>query len=194
MFVSIELMMRNTQQVYKHQTQQFWKTKQYFTLLLLLFFPYNVAPFASFLQCYIEFDEEEVIMHHHIIPVHQSRHKVNVQVQPYDDGSTEWKNNFTLSSDPITLKVKLEVPAEIDGLNVEFVVEATNAEFIGRGVMCGGNRAFSKRHDKYVVLKIIDTSQDVTLEAIYAKGYEAVTLTPKLTLSAQSGEIGTEEL
>jgi hypothetical protein len=52
--------------------------------------------------------------------------------------------------------------------------------------MCDGGRAFSQRHDDHVVLTIPATTnttpQPIQLVAIWAAGYEAVSLTPVLTL------------
>ena len=133
-------------------------------------------------------------MHHKIIGAENSREKVNIQVQPYD-GSTEWTSDlFQLPDRPTTVKVRLQVPPAMEEQDVQFVLEAENAEFIDRGVMCDGSRAFSRRHDEHVVLKVVNTSQPVSLEAVYATGFEAVTLTTKLILSASLSTYDGDEL
>jgi hypothetical protein len=162
-------------------------------LLLLVCFPHSVSGYASWLRCFIELDEEEVIMHHKIISAENSRETVTIQVQPYD-GSTDWISDYALPNHPTTVKVQLHIPSELGWQDVQFVIEAVNAEFIDRGVMCDGSRAFSRRHDEHVVLKIMDTSQPVELTAAWAPGFEAVTLTPKLILTTTTPTLDGGEL
>jgi hypothetical protein len=103
------------------------------------------------------------------------------------------------SSTTTTLKVRLRVPPNLQYEDVQWVVEATTAKmatnadsdpspsanFIDLGVMCDGNRAFSRRHNEHVVLQIDDADDvdDIVLVAGWASGFEAVTLTPKMVLT-----------
>jgi hypothetical protein len=193
-------------------------------VLFLFLFPTTlVSGYASWLKCYIDLDPTEVVMHHTIVEAENARERVTIQVQDYY-GSTEWStgDDYTLprrsqSDDrPITLKVRLQVPASLESQSVQFVIElvgleqkkeggedvAPAAEFVDRGVMCDGGRAFSQRHDEHVVLTIPATTnttpQPIQLVAIWAAGYEAVSLTPVLTLleppSSGSSSSGDREL
>lgn len=195
-------------------------------VLFLFLFPTTlVSGYASWLQCYIELDPIEVVMHHTIVEAKNARERVTIQVQDYY-GSMEWStgDDYTLptrsqSDDrPITLKVRLQVPASLESQSVQFVIElvglegeaekeggedvASAAEFVDRGVMCNGGRAFSQRHDEHVVLTIPATTnttpQPIQLVAIWAAGNEAVSLTPILTLlkppSSASSSSGDGEL
>lgn len=213
-----------------------------------------VHGYASWLKCYIELDPEEVVMHHTMVPSHEARHDVVIEVQPYSndrssgsrgndgddesvatadgapvpapvdhddegvdddsDGSSGWiaANDYRLDNDESStmLKVRLRVPPALKFEDVQWVVEiagstseesadgdaaaaaaAATARFIDLGVMCDGNRAFSRRHSEHVILQIdnnnINSSsgEDVTLVAGWAAGFEAVTLTPKMTLKQQ---------
>ena len=99
---------------------------------------------------------------------------------------------------PLTLRVRLRIPPSLSQgrePDLQFVVEATTSisdaaaeavEFIDKGVMCDGKRAFSRRHDEHVILQIDLNAHPeleyVTLVAGWASEMEAVTLTPLLTL------------
>jgi hypothetical protein len=113
---------------------------------------------------------------------------------------------------PLTLRVRLRIPPALQGQDIQFVIEAKtkvtapgdgaggedvvgdSVEFIDRGVMCDGKRAFSRRHDEHVILQI-DTNLNpnleyVTLTAGWASEMEAVTLTPVLTLKPAGLVVG----
>jgi hypothetical protein len=174
-------------------------------IVLAHLFPSPVDSYASWLKCYIELDQDEIVMHHPMVPPQDARHEAFIQVQPY--GSSEWiaAEEHTLgrglkaTRDPDdstfvnTLKVRLQVPEHLEMMNeeVQFVVEARgeNVAFMDVGVQCDGTRAFSRRHDEHVVLQINSTattssssSNVVELMAGWAAGYEAVTLTRIMTL------------
>jgi len=172
--------------------------------------------YASWLKCFVELDPSEVIMWNHVIPASNAQHPVHIEVQPYGFGE-DW-----LSADPdgivplpaphpgtpLTLRVRLHLPPELErgGDNVQFVMEAKTStadaaaeavEFIDKGVMCDGARAFSLRHKDPVILQIdLIAHPDleyVTLTAAWAPGMEAVTLTPTLTLKPTAPK-GSDEL
>ena len=160
--------------------------------------------YASWLKCFIELDPSEVIMWNKVLPASDSKHAVHIEVQPYGFGDT-WlsasSEDGTLQlppahpEAPLTLKVRLAVPPALQREDVQFVMEAKTSaadvaaeavEFIDRGVMCDGSRAFSRRHDEHVILQLQLASHPsleyVALTAAWAPGMEAVTLTPTLIL------------
>ena len=126
-----------------------------------------------------------------------------------DNDNNPHMNTLTLPTPfpgtPLTLRVRLRIPPSLVGgdsqsqhpspPDIQYVVEATTSvsdaaaevvEFIDRGVMCDGKRAFSRRHDEPVILQIDLNAHPeleyVTLVAGWATELEAVTLTPILTL------------
>jgi hypothetical protein len=122
-----------------------------------------------------------------------------------DDNNNPHTNTLPLPvpfpGTPLTLRVRLRLPPSLHPPpgdhppDIQFVVEATTSvsdaaaeavEFIDKGVMCDGKRAFSRRHDEPVILQIDLNAHPeleyVTLVAGWASELEAVTLTPILTL------------
>lgn len=187
----------------------------------------SVHAYANWLKCYIELDdEEEVIMHKHIIPFEQSHEKVYIEVQPYvsNSRSSMWmastQQNYhdlfpssketesvTATTTSSLLKLRLKVPPSMKQKGVQFVVEvkANGVSFVGPGIMCDGDRAYSKQYDQHVLLQINSTMVsaaaaaneneevegsseidflvgDVEIVAGWASGYKAVSLTPKMIL------------
>jgi hypothetical protein len=177
---------------------------------MLLAMAHPAHGYASWLKCYIELDDQEVVMHQLIVPADKAREEVAIEVQPYRsekrgghaDEATTWVSGPDYqvgTSDVTTLRVRLRVPPSLQHMDVQFVIEATGgpgAEFIDLGVMCDGQRASSRRQDEYVILQINSTEgeaavagskTDVELVAAWATGFEAVTLTPKMTLRRRPG-------
>lgn len=173
-------------------------------LLLLVFAPIPSQGFASWLKCFVDLDPSEVIMFHKVVPATEARHEVYIEVQPYGRGdawlSVDKQGDFlqlpaAFPNAPLTLRVRLHVPPALQSQDVQFIIEAKTSiadeaaesvEFIDKGLMCDGSRAFSRRHDEHVILQI-DTNlhpdlEYVTLTAGWAADMEAVTLTPILTM------------
>ena len=190
--------------------------------MILLFTAQYVHGYVDWLKCYIEFDDpEEVIMHHSIVPSEQQseQEQVYIEVQPYASRRRDpWlasnhQNHEDLFPPSIynatmttLIKLRLKVSLKLQDKDVQFVVEATGEgiSFVGPGVMCDGKRAFSRQHDKSVLLemkttvavaeKLADADKerwsesssslrrlgDIELVAGWAAGYEAVKLTPKM--------------
>ena len=168
--------------------------------------------YASWLKCFIEMDPSEVIMWNKVVPASDSKHDVRIEVQPYgfgdnwlsassEDGTVQLPPSHPEA--PLTLKVRLAVPPALQREDVQFVIEAKTSaadmaaeavEFIDRGVMCDGSRAFSRRHDEHVILQVHLASHPsleyVALTAAWAPGMEAVTLTPTLILQPSMAVVG----
>ena len=191
------------------------------SLLSLLLVPPFVDGYASWLRCYVELDESEVVMHQYIIPADETT-DVSIEIQECGTSdndqwiSSEYTPSTTTTlNTPFNIKVRLQFPYHLLRQDVQYVIEivteedddeqegegeednnkAVVAEFIDRGVMCEGQRAFSRSSD-HVVLKIYDISQPIELVAGYAPGMEAVRLTPKFTIttniSSSEGSAPTE--
>lgn len=174
------------------------------------------AGYASWLKCFVELDPTEVIMWQRIIPASNAEHDVRIEVQPFGFGNNEWlqgdgDENLELTlpaphpGAPLTLRVRLQVPEALQREEVQFVIEAKTSaadsaaeavEFIDRGVMCDGSRAFSRRHDEHVILQLDLAAHPnleyVQLTAAWAPGMEAVTLTPTLTLKPSTASSSDE--
>jgi hypothetical protein len=181
-------------------------TNKCLSLVFGLLFTHLIQPvdgYASWLKCFIELEEEEIVMHHPMIPAEHAREEVLIEVQPYG-GDGEWfaAPEYTLgrgekvsrNRDDLTtttaLKVRLKVPPSLQREDVQYVVEAKGDDvaFIDLGVMCDGVRAFSTKHDEHVVLQINTTATttiengNIELLAGWASGFEAVTLTRTMML------------
>jgi hypothetical protein len=186
----------------------------------------SVHAYANWLKCYIELDDkEEVIMHKHIIPFEQSHEKLYIEIQPYvsDSKSSMWmastqqdyhdlfpsskQTETTTTTTTSLLKLRLKVPPSMKQKGIQFAVEVkgNGVSFVGPGIMCDGDRAYSKQYDQHVLLQINSTIVsaaaaaikkeeiegssktnflvgDVEIVAGWASGYEAVSLTPKMIL------------
>lgn len=186
----------------------------YLTLLLSLLFT-SVQSYASWLKCYIDLDQEEIVMHHPMRPPHEAEHQVFIEVQPYGESTWTVAEEYTLpvankgttdDDASVTLKVRLKVPPALELEEVQFVVEIHGddsiknnaAAFVDLGVMCDGSRAFSRAHDEHVVLRVNATtdghSSNITLLAGWAHEYGAVSLTPTMAIirGAVDGTSGDE--
>jgi hypothetical protein len=177
-----------------------------------------VHGYASWLKCFIELDEEEIVMHHPMVPAEQAKEEVRIEVQTYGSGDGgEWitAEEYTLGdgkkvsrdeddlTTTTTLKLRLNVPPKLQNMDIQYVVEARGSDvaFIDLGVMCDGSRAFSTQHDGHVVLQINTTATtteengSIELFAGWASGFEAVTLTPTMILKRNPlGGSSSEEL
>ena len=176
-----------------------------------------VHGYASWLKCFIELDEEEIVMHHPMVPAEQAKEEVFIEVQTYGSDGGEWitSKEYTLhkgkkvsrNEDDLTttttLKLRLKVPPNLQNEDIQYVVEAkgNDVAFIDLGVMCDGSRAFSTQHDGHVVLQINTTAAtteengNIELLAGWASGFEAVTLTPTMIIKRNPlGGSSSEEL
>jgi hypothetical protein len=149
-------------------------------LLLSLLFPWTTHGYASFLKCFVDLDETEVIMNRYVVPVKKSREYVTIEVQT-ENG--DWTSDFQYSgSEPTTIQARLQVPHELEDDPVQFVMETTEGAVFTTPKMCEGRRSFSLNYADPVTLQISGEEGSVTLLAGWAAGHEAVTLTPKLLL------------
>lgn len=148
----------------------------------------SVHGFASFLKCYVDFeDAEEVIMNHPIQAHTESPHNIIVQVKRADWPDDAWTTESTTypANQVTTWEARLVYPP--DGPEylgkTEYVMETVGGVF-DPPTMCDGRRIPSKG-ERTVVLKVDGTKPNVELFAGWAYGKQAVTLTPRIVLTRE---------
>lgn len=129
----------------------------------------KIAAFPSWLKCFVEFDESEVIMGSYVTPFEKASHKVELVVRDNKEG--DWTSNYEYNDDSTIVQVKLKIPKELDDPYnpLQFVLETSTdgAEFVEGGRMCDGQRAFSGSEP--VTLKIGNV-ESVDVVGIWATG------------------------
>ncbi|KAG7353406.1 hypothetical protein IV203_002761 [Nitzschia inconspicua] len=182
-----------------------------FLFIGTIILPSSVHGYASWLKCFLELDEEEIVMHHPMKPPQDAEYEVFLEIQPYGESTWTVADEYTLlttSSKDVTatsattiqsLKVRLRVPPALKLEEVQYVVEVQgpHAVFVDLGVMCDGKRAFSRSYDEHVVLQINttttseendtttttdDDNNDIRLLAGWAHTYGPVSLTQAMTI------------
>lgn len=150
--------------------------------------------YASWLKCYVELDEDEVVMHSKIIPHTDTDHNVTVEVLP--EGRSQWitgNSNRIYLEEPISsVKLRLKVPPALEHKSVQYVIETSDGAKFSPANMCDGERSSAMNYDKEVLL-VFNNYQEfhethVNVVAAWATEHEAVRLTPKLKLTRQPGE------
>ena len=213
--------MKSSANVWRRRKNKDCRVPLFLLVFVSFFRTKSVSAYANWLKCYIEFDPEEVVMRHHIVPFEESEEKVYVEVQHYGSRhDSAWTaatqlDLFTKERTAMSLlKLRLKVPPSMKQKDVQFVMEATGegVSFVGPGVMCDGNRAYSRQYDHHVILEVNSTKAspppsaaatedeakivllgNVELVAAWAAGYAAVNLTPKMTLRRRSADERTNE-
>mmetsp|Transcript_4072 Transcript_4072/g.5330 ORF Transcript_4072/g.5330 Transcript_4072/m.5330 type:complete len:181 (-) Transcript_4072:257-799(-) len=149
--------------------------------------------YASWLKCYVELDDTEVIMNHYVVPSNKADHSVEIEIQP--EGASEWMTSPVVYVKPgmESVKVRLKVPQALQMETVQYVVETTEGALFADSTMCDGKRAYARDYDTEVVLKFNDDfstnkSHAVEIWAGWAMGHEEVRLTPRLKLEPRKDE------
>ena len=128
----------------------------------------------------------------------EAEHVVDLKIQR-QGGNNDW-----LTSDvryparaATTWKVKVQPPEELQGRNLQFVIEAEsiyNDGSKGEGAqfsfpkMCEGRRSFARNYNEGVTLEIDGSADSVELWAAWATGFGQVSLTPRLVLMKGDAE------
>lgn len=149
------------------------------TLFLLVLV--RASSFASWLRCYIDLDDSEIIMNYQVLLPEDAPHLVHIEVSA--DGET-WTDSFSFPAEAKTsIRARLRVPEELIRRDVQYVIESTNGGTFHDPAMCDGVRSHASAHDESVGL-VIDgsVSERIELWAAWASGHEAVSLTPRLLL------------
>lgn len=134
-------------------------------------------------------------------------HVVDLQIQR--EGTSDWlTSDIRYPADrKTTWKVKVKPPEELQGQNLQFVVETENMfndgasqSSEGKGSsfefpkMCEGRRAFARNYNEGATLEIDGTADSIELWAAWATGFGQVSLTPRLVLMKGDPEEEEEEL
>lgn len=175
-------------------------------LTLLLVLLCAAAPtanaYANWLKCYVDLDDTEVIMNQQIKNYEDADHVVDLQMQR-DSGSKDWiTSDVSYPADTTSKwKVKILPPPELQGRNIQFVIETEstfNDGSKGEGAkfvypkMCEGRRSFARNYKEAVELEIDGKADSIELWAAWATGFGQVSLTPRLVLL--KGKAEDEEL
>ena len=162
------------------------------TLLFLLVVSIQqqqVDGYASWLRCFVELDESEVIMNYRVVKAESAKALVEIEVQPEGAEKDTWTTKTFTYQGPTTLKARLKVPDDMADDEVQFVIETTKGgEFVGLTKQCEGKRAFSRSYELAVELKLTGEEDVVELHAGYATGFGSVVLTPRFKLVKQKSE------
>ena len=136
-----------------------------------------VDAYASWLKCYVDLDETEVIMNHQVKTVENAPHLVNIMVKENEE--SEWAHywNYTPGVSK-SLQVRLDVPEALQEEDVQYVIETSNGAKFTTSVMCEGKRSFARAYDEAVTLEVDGSTDTVSLRAGWAIGHAPVSLTP----------------
>lgn len=135
--------------------------------------------YPSWLKCFVNLEEDEVVMNNRIVPFHKADHRVKIEVEATGD---EWFHPTHLTfEEGAKLSLRLLIPRALEGTNVQYVMETTEGGVFEKG-MCDGRRATSTSHSEPVVLELSGDYDEVEVWAGWATGHEAVRLTSRLTL------------
>ena len=131
-------------------------------------------------------------MNKKIVTHEDADHIVDLKMER-EDHPGEWLTSEIKypASQKSVWRVKVQPPPELQGNNIQFVIEAESTFNDGsKGVgakfefpkMCEGRRSFARNYNEGVILEIDGTADSVELWAAWAKGYGQVSLTPRLVL------------
>ena len=173
--------------------------------------------YANWLKCYVDLDDTEVIMNKKILTEENAEHTVELQVQRLlsherdndhrnSDRAWETTNLSYPAETKSTFKVKVKPPPELEGRNMQFVVEVEatyNTGKTGSGAsfsfpkMCDGQRSYGRNYNEAVTLEIDTTGNNapdsIELVGAWAVGFGQVSLTPRLVMMLDDPEEGLEE-
>lgn len=156
-------------------------TMKYLLLLSLLS---SVGSYPSWLQCFVDLDETEVVMNHHIIPAAEVEIPVHLEISFDQEGWT----THALTYPPNVLSnfhIRLNIPESLRQRDVQWVAEASKGAMFTAPILCQGRRSHSNRPTQALPLTVDASAEKVDVWAGWATGHEAVKLTPVLTLYRQ---------
>lgn len=162
-----------------------------FSILLLVSFISKTNGFASWLNCYVELDEEEVIMNHPVTPAKDSPHPVTIQVRTETTDESKWSDTLTYPLGlTTTVFTRLAIPPELANQDLQYVIEVSDGAIFLEGAVCDGKRAVGGSSGYIGKLVIDGTSAPPFIELVagWATGHEAVKLTPRTTLKVEGAE------
>jgi hypothetical protein len=157
-----------------------------FFLMLLQLSP--VSSFASWLKCYVDLDETEVVMNNQILLPEEALYAgVEIEVKfPESDTWTTIGLQYP-ANQPSTIQARLKIPNELDYKDVQYVMETTVGGVFNPAAMCEGSRSHASSRKHVLVLDISGEEESVELWAGWATGHSAVSLTPRTVLHRERG-------
>lgn len=100
-----------------------------------------------------------------------------------EENDAPFSPELTYAADTVTsLEVRLNVPAALEGEDVQYVVESSAGAVFVKPEMCGGRRSHARSAHQSVLLEVDGTRPTIELLAGWATGHEAVKLTTKTVL------------
>jgi hypothetical protein len=177
-----------TKQREKHQhSKMIQRRPQLLFLLLSLLLPLHVSSFASWLKCYVDLDETEVVMNNQILLPEQALHLVEIEVKFLEGDESEWTTASLTYPDnrPSTVQARLRIPEELEYKDVQYVMETTEGGVFNPAAMCEGSRSHASSRKHVLVLDLSGEQESVELWAGWATGHEAVTMTPRIVLQRE---------
>ena len=195
---SNELVDQGNGRLRQHAAGEFWRH------------PHGLGPFyaanllytvltLSWRQCYVEFDESEVVMNHHIVPVHKSAPVWRLQVRPkkWDDPGAWMPDasdtpNVTVQAGTVYEARVLIVEEETEKDDDDYTEEHPFYQFslqLGEGGLFTKGQCQQKRawgwgnwEKDTATLPTFTVESATTLVGAWAVGHSAVSLTPILEL------------
>lgn len=196
---------RKRERCFLHQQQNPFMLALLLTVITLASSLPPAHAYANWLKCYVDLDDTEVIMNKKILAEDNADHTVELQVQrllsherDHDHRNSDRAWDTTNLSYPAgtksTFKVKVKPPPELEGRNMQFVVEVeANTGEVGKNgarftfpEMCDGRRSYGRNYNEAVTLEIDTTGSDapdsIELVGAWAVGFGQVSLTPRLVM------------
>ena len=157
------------------------------SLLLATTLPTLTQSYASWLKCYVELDESEVVMNDFIQSYADASTKVELVVRGADGGA--WFSELKAASGRLVHAKLQNVPA-----NAQFVMEVSEGgRFVG-SQQCDGRRVHGSGDQEFALELLLENSSGtVEVVAGWAQGHEAVKLTSRATVSVMVAEEVEEE-
>ena len=162
--------------------------------VLLILLPQEISSFASWLKCYVDLDDSEIIMNYPVLLPEHAPHP-GVRLSAKSLGSEEWsQDSIVVNANDEYFDIRLEIPDALKGQDLQFVIETSDgAVFPNPPEMCEGRRTHANyAHQQSVALKVTDKSKsEIKVWAGWATGHDVVSLTYPFYLrtNGESGEL-----
>jgi hypothetical protein len=152
----------------------------------------RVSSFASWLKCYVDLDETEVVMNNQILLPEEALY-AGVEIEVKFPESETWTTTGLQypAKQPSTIQARLKVPKELEKSDVQYVMETTVGGVFNPAAMCEGSRSHASSRKHVLVLDLSGEEDSVELWAGWATGHSAVSLTPRTVLQREGGATST---
>lgn len=152
-----------------------------FNVLFLSLFAFTAMAFSNLLPCYVEFDEEEVVMHHHIVPVEKADTALRLQIRP--QGSDSWTTALDEEEIEVQAGTVYEVRFDLQASQIDIdefdsTVEVTKGGSFAADATthCENVRALATGN-RSVKFTVDGSTESVNIVGAWAMGHAAVSLT-----------------